>query len=50
MAIEFPVFTQKKSVKIARWILRVKHNHKYAILDIKQISERGYYNLSNENK
>ncbi len=51
MPIHFPVIAEskKEAAKIARDLPRVKHDHKDAILEVKQISEREYWNLKTEN-
>lgn len=47
MPIEFAVIalSKKEAAKIARQIPRVKHNHKDAILGVRQLSERQYQKL-----
>ena len=51
MPIEFPVIakSKKEAAKIARDIPRVKHDHKDAILGVRQLSEREYQKLIEEN-
>lgn len=52
MPIHFPVIatTKKEAAKIARSIPRVKHHHKDAILEVKQINKREFDQLCLNNK
>lgn len=47
MPIDFPIIasTKKEAAKIARNIPRVKHDHKFAILEVKQINKTEYERL-----
>ena len=49
--ITFPIVAESKkdAAKIARKIPRVKHDHKDAILSVKQISKDEYFDLENIN-
>ncbi len=42
--------TKKEAAAKARWIPRVKHHHKDAILDVVRIDEEEYYELIKKNK
>ena len=52
MPIEFPVIAEnkKEAAQIARQIPRVKHDHKDAILNVRQVSQREYENMRQLNK
>ena len=51
MPIEFPVIAinKKEAAKIARQIPRVKHDHKDAILNVRQVSEREFKEINEIN-
>lgn len=52
IAIDFPIVAQnrKDASAIARYIPRVKHHHKDAIIDCKEITKEEFYTIKNQNK